>query len=129
MKLTANARRRMAKKDFAGPGKSFPVEDKTHARMAISGATRSYNAGNISKGTEESVKAKARSKLGAGSEDDPNENPALDKQEAAKGIAEGSDQDEAIDASSKPAKAAKMSAGQSAALHMIANKKVFGRGA
>jgi hypothetical protein len=54
----------MPKSSFAGPGKSFPVENKTHARMAISGATRSYNAGNISKGTEVAVKAKARKKLG-----------------------------------------------------------------
>ncbi len=62
-KLTAKDRASMPKKDFAGKGKSFPVNDKTHARMAISGATRSYNAGNISKSTESAIKAKARSKL------------------------------------------------------------------
>lgn len=63
-KLTAKDRKGMPKSSFAGPGKSFPVNDDTHARMAISGATRSYNAGNIGKGTEEAVKAKARAKLG-----------------------------------------------------------------
>lgn len=64
MKLNAADRKKMPSREFAGPGKSFPVQDATHARMAISGATRSYNAGNISKSTEDSVKAKARAKLG-----------------------------------------------------------------
>jgi hypothetical protein len=48
----------------AGPNGSFPIGDKKHARLAIGGATRSYNAGNISKGTENSIKAKARKKFG-----------------------------------------------------------------
>ena len=48
----------------AGPNGSFPIGDKKHARLAIGGATRSYNAGNISESTEESIKAKARKKLG-----------------------------------------------------------------
>jgi hypothetical protein len=47
----------------AGPNGSFPIGDKKHARLAIGGATRSYNAGNISKSTENSIKAKARAKL------------------------------------------------------------------
>lgn len=66
--LTAAKRRAMPKKDFAGGGpkgsKGFPMNDPTHARMAISGATRSYNAGNISKSKEESIKSRARAKLG-----------------------------------------------------------------
>jgi hypothetical protein len=32
--------------------------------LAIGGATRSYNAGNIPKSTENAIKAKARRKLG-----------------------------------------------------------------
>ena len=62
--LTAARRKGMAKSEFAGPGKSFPINDDNHARLAISGATRSYNAGNISKSTEDGIKAKARRKLG-----------------------------------------------------------------
>lgn len=50
----------------AGPNGSFPIGDRKHARLAIGGATRSFNAGNISKSTEESIKAKARKKLGDG---------------------------------------------------------------
>jgi hypothetical protein len=54
----------MPSKDFAGPARSFPVSDPTHARLAISGATRSERAGNISSSEEETIKAKARAKLG-----------------------------------------------------------------
>lgn len=50
----------------AGPNGSFPIGDKKHARLAISGATRSERAGNISPSTEASIKAKARAKLGDG---------------------------------------------------------------
>lgn len=62
-KLSSGTRAKMSKSSFAGPGKSFPVNDATHQRMAISGATRSYNAGNISKSTENKIKSKARGLL------------------------------------------------------------------
>jgi hypothetical protein len=62
-KLDAADRKAMPRGDFAGPGRSFPVNDATHARLAISGATRSERAGNISSSTEEKIKAKARAKL------------------------------------------------------------------
>lgn len=48
----------------AGPNGSFPIGDRKHARLAIGGATRSYNAGNISRGTENKIKASARKRLG-----------------------------------------------------------------
>jgi hypothetical protein len=56
----------MAKSSFAGPGKSFPISDPTHVRLAIGGATRSERAGNISAATAASIKAKARAKLRSG---------------------------------------------------------------
>ena len=62
-KLDAAARKKMPKSEFAGPGKSFPVNDATHARLAISGATRSKNAGNISASEESAIKARARKTL------------------------------------------------------------------
>lgn len=50
--------------DFAVPAKrAFPVNDPVHARLAISGATRAYHAGNISLSQMSSIKAKARKKL------------------------------------------------------------------
>lgn len=69
--LSAADRREMPKKDFAGPGRSFPVGDPTHARLAISGATRSERAGNISSSEEASIKDKARAKLGGSSKEAP----------------------------------------------------------
>lgn len=33
-KLTTKARNALPAKDFAGPGRSYPVEDKAHARNA-----------------------------------------------------------------------------------------------
>ena len=71
--LSSADRRGMPGKDFAGPGKSFPISDSNHARLAIGGATRSERAGNISPAEEEKIKAAARAKLGdkGGSKDDP----------------------------------------------------------
>lgn len=63
-KLTGGKRASMPKSSFAGPGRSFPVNDKVHARMAISGATRSERAGNISSSEEAKIKSKARGILG-----------------------------------------------------------------
>jgi len=66
--LTMAKRNKMPASQFAGGGpkgkKGFPMPDKTHARLAISGATRSLHAGNISQGTADRIKAKARKKLG-----------------------------------------------------------------
>jgi hypothetical protein len=62
-KLYEADRKRMPKSSFAGPGRSFPVNDATHARLAISGATRSERAGNISESEAERIKSKARGKL------------------------------------------------------------------
>jgi hypothetical protein len=61
--LTPEKRKMMAKALFAGPGKSFPINDPTHERLAISGATRSERAGNISSSEEATIKSKARAKL------------------------------------------------------------------
>lgn len=65
-KLNAAARKNIPSGRFAGPGRSFPVNDATHVRLAISGATRSKRAGNISSSEEASIKSKARKKLGTG---------------------------------------------------------------
>jgi len=64
--LNTAARAKMPAKEFGQPAKKgFPMNDPTHQRMAISGATRSYNAGNISKSTETRIQGEARAKLGA----------------------------------------------------------------
>ena len=35
-RLTYKARKRLPGKDFAGPGRSYPIEDESHARNALS---------------------------------------------------------------------------------------------
>ena len=60
---TPAKRKGMSQNAFAMPGKRFPINDATHARLAISGATRSERAGNISMSEAEMIKAKARAKL------------------------------------------------------------------
>lgn len=62
--LSASDRKKMPAGKFAGPGRSFPVPDKAHARLAIAMASRSKNAGNISAATKSQIVAKARKKLG-----------------------------------------------------------------
>ena len=63
-KLTSRDRSKMPSSEFGLPkSKGFPMNDPTHERMAISGATRSEHAGNISASTAEKIKAEARKKL------------------------------------------------------------------
>ncbi|WP_333676766.1 hypothetical protein [Dyella sp.] len=62
-KLTAEQRHHMKYSEFALPGDRFPLNDQSHDRAAISGASRAYHAGNISKAQEETVDRKARAKL------------------------------------------------------------------
>jgi hypothetical protein len=62
-KLSSKARGKIPSKEFAGPGRSFPIEDKAHARAAIRLAPYSYDAGNISKAVEEHIIGKAKRKL------------------------------------------------------------------
>jgi hypothetical protein len=58
-KLTTKARNALPKKDFAGPDRSFPVNDKAHAVAAKARATQAVNAGRMSKSTEAKIDAKA----------------------------------------------------------------------
>ena len=63
-KLSKDARKALPTKDFAGPGRSFPVENKAHAEKALQLAPRSERAGNISQATEQKIESRARAKLG-----------------------------------------------------------------
>jgi hypothetical protein len=63
MILTATKRRNMPKSQFAGPAHSFPIPDANHARLAISGATRSLHAGNIGPQLASAIKKRAKAKL------------------------------------------------------------------
>lgn len=39
-KLTAKARKKIPSKEFAGPKRSYPIEDKSHAKAALSMSAR-----------------------------------------------------------------------------------------
>jgi hypothetical protein len=63
-KLTTKARNKLPAKDFAGPDRSFPVEDRGHAAAAKSRASAAANAGRISKAVEAKIDQKANRVLG-----------------------------------------------------------------
>lgn len=54
-RLTAKARKALPAKTFAGPGRSFPINDKAHARAALIDVGRA-------KGLTSGEKAKIRSR-------------------------------------------------------------------
>ena len=54
-KLTTKARKALPKKDFALPGGRYPIEDKNHARNALS---------RVSQNGTPAEKAKVRSAVG-----------------------------------------------------------------
>lgn len=58
-KLTAKARKALPAKDFAGPGRSFPIENKSHAANAKARASEMTNKGKLSGAAERSIDRKA----------------------------------------------------------------------
>lgn len=62
-KLTPAGRKSIPSDEFAGPDRSFPVEDDSHAQAALLDAPAAEAAGSITPGQEASVDRKARAKL------------------------------------------------------------------
>ena len=58
-KLTAAQRKKLPNKDFAGPGRSYPVNDRAHAANAKARATQQANKGNLSASERRQIVAKA----------------------------------------------------------------------
>ena len=63
-KLTTKARKALPAAKFAGPNRSYPVPDKSHAANAKARATQQANAGNISQAVKSSILSKANKVLG-----------------------------------------------------------------
>lgn len=63
-KLTTKARNALSTSQFAGPGRSYPLPDKNHARNALARVAQQVNAGKIAPSTAAKVKAAANRKLG-----------------------------------------------------------------
>lgn len=63
-KLDAAERKKIPTSEFAGPDRSYPVEDKSHARNALARAKQMLNAGHLSQAEYDKICAKANRKLG-----------------------------------------------------------------
>jgi hypothetical protein len=59
-RLTAKQRKGLPKSTFAGPGRSFPIPDKNHAKAALIDVGR---AKGLSSGEKAKIKARAEAKL------------------------------------------------------------------
>jgi hypothetical protein len=65
-KLTAKKRNALPKSDFAGANRSYPVNDKSHARNAKARASEMENKGKLSASSKAKIDAKADKVLGKG---------------------------------------------------------------
>lgn len=65
-KLSAKQRKKIPGKEFAGPGRSYPIEDKDHAVAALRLVGRGLAAGNISAEQAAKIRARAHAKLKEG---------------------------------------------------------------
>lgn len=63
-KLTAAQRHKLKPGQFAGPGGSYPVPDKSHAADAKARAKQQLDAGKISRAQYDAIVAKANKVLG-----------------------------------------------------------------
>lgn len=63
-KLSAAARKKLPASKFAGPGRSYPVENKSHAANAKARATQAVKAGRMSTSTEKKIDSTANTVLG-----------------------------------------------------------------
>lgn len=63
-KLSAKNRKALPASDFAGPGRSYPVPDKTHAANAKATASQAVNAGRMSANEKARIDSKANRVLG-----------------------------------------------------------------
>lgn len=65
-KLSKKGRASLPASEFAGPGRSYPIEDKVHAQKALQLVGRGVKAGNITASQAATIRSKARGKLGKG---------------------------------------------------------------
>lgn len=62
--LTAKARQKLPTTAFAGPNRTYPVNDRTHAANAKARAAQAVKAGRMSGSQKARIDAKANRKLG-----------------------------------------------------------------
>lgn len=62
-KLTSRERNKLPASKFAGPDRSYPVNDKAHAANAKARATQMENIGKLSPNQADHIRAKANKVL------------------------------------------------------------------
>lgn len=62
--LTSKARNALPTKDFAGPDRSYPIENASHARNALARASEELRKGNLSQGDYQRIVQRAHAFLG-----------------------------------------------------------------
>ena len=62
--LTSKGRAAIPTSKFAGPDRSYPIEDRAHAINAKARARQQLNAGRLSAATYHTILARANRKLG-----------------------------------------------------------------
>jgi hypothetical protein len=62
--LTSKKRKSLPKSEFAGPGRSYPVNDRSHAINAKARASEMENKGKLSASAKAKIDAKANKVLG-----------------------------------------------------------------
>lgn len=65
-KLSSAQRRHLPRSDFAGPNRSYPVNDTRHARAALSRASAAVKRGRLTRAQYQKIVRKADRKLGKG---------------------------------------------------------------
>jgi hypothetical protein len=63
-KLTTAKRKKIPKSEFAGPDRSYPVNDKAHARNAKARSSEMEHKGKLSPASKAKIDAKADKVLG-----------------------------------------------------------------
>lgn len=62
-RLTSHERNELPASKFAGPGRSYPIPDRSHAANAKARAKQQYNAGRLSKSQLTKIDAAANHML------------------------------------------------------------------
>jgi hypothetical protein len=62
-KLSSKQRNKLPAKTFAGPGRSFPIPDKSHARAALQDSPKAVKSGKITTAEKGKIDARARAIL------------------------------------------------------------------
>ena len=62
-KLTTKARKALPASKFAGPGRSYPIENKSHAANAKARATQMVKSGKLNAHTAAKIRAAANKVL------------------------------------------------------------------